>query len=919
MTRVAVIGGGIIGLATARELAVRGARVIVLEQGMIASGTSSRGEGNILVSDKLIPTEAKLALRSLELWRRFAQETPQSFEYEPKGGIITAANPRQLELLTAQAGRQQVLGIRSQVVSAAALTELEPHINPGLCGGVVYPQDAQVMPIQAVLALGQAARLLGVDLRTNARVVGVQGGGSGLSVVLAGGQIVQADAVVQAVGPWAGQLAQVLGGHAEVFPRRGLLLVTEPLPTDTVRHKVYDGRYVEAVGSDDAAAQVAPVIESTQAGTILIGSTREAVGWDNEVRWDLAGQLARDATNLFPRLATAQVIRAYQGFRPATPDHLPLIGPDAHVAGLFHHTGHEGAGIGLALASAEVLAAAVLDGVVDPVFDPRRFGADGVTHADQPDGDHPIVLRAPVPVVDDPTLPAARLGDRDGAMFCGIGHCQACVVPDELGRTVRTCLDQPGAKPAPPPVVVGTNDAAEVSVDVLIVGAGPGGLATAARLGSTAVRVGLVDRYDRAGGQIGRQPPQKTAPVGPYAGLITSGLAGQQLCHFGDAEVLTMRRMHGGSHPFETVIRQAGELRIIRADTVVLATGAREVVAPFPGWTLPGVVTAGAVQATLKRRGRLPWQRVGLAGSGPLLLAVAQAMRQVGHAPLFTLESQSLSDLAAGGVTTTVRFPGKAALFGRLATSQRPRFGWRVVEAVGSEVLRAAVIAKVDVDGRTRGMRTVALDALGVSSRLVPDVALARQLGCATRDTSDGVASQVVVDGLQQTTVAGVFAVGEVTGVGGADKAIAEGRVAGAVLAAASGAGAGPGLAGPGRGLADLQRDAARWQRFAADLERLYPFDHAWSGLVSDHVVVCRCEQVNAGQVRQAIDGGAHTARAVKGLTRAGMGRCQAAVCSPLVRSLLYTAGHHETGDLESRPLAAPMFMDQMSRLASSP
>lgn len=925
MTRVAVIGGGIIGLATARELALRGAHVTVLEQGMLASGTSSRGEGNMLVSDKLIPAEARLALRSLHLWRRFAEESSQSFEYEPKGGIITAGNGRQLDLLTAQAGRQQQLGIRSEVVSAARLRELEPQVNPGLIGGVLYPQDAQVMPIQAVLALGHAARVLGVELRTDARVVGLGDKGSGLSVALADGHTVQADAVVQAVGPWAGELSRRLGGHAAVFPRRGLLLVTEPMPPDTVCHKVYDGRYVEAVGSDDATAQVAPVVESTRAGTILIGSTREAVGWDAEIRWDLAGQLARDAINLFPRLATAQVMRTYQGFRPATPDHLPLIGPDAQISGLFHHTGHEGAGIGLALASAEVLAAAMLDGVVDPDFDPRRFTPDLVVPADQTRRARPLALQSAVSPAVQPHR-AAELGARHGEVFCGIGHCHACVVSDAEGRTVRACLTRDADATSPAP------DQDVTAVDVLIVGAGPGGLAAAARLRSADLRVGLVDRYRWAGGQIGRQPDTPAAPVGPYGGLIASGLAGQNVCHLAAATVLMVRRMIRGSQRFEALVQQAGHLRIVRADTVILASGAREVVVPFPGWTLPGVVTAGAVQAIVKRQGRLPWQRVGLAGSGPLLLAVAQVMDQSGQPPLFTLEAQSLRRLAVGGVTTGARFPRKAALFGRLTASQRPRFGWQVVEALGSDCLQAVVIGQVGPDGRTRRARTVALDALGISSALVPDVTLARQLGCATSDSGDGVASHVTVDGSQQTTIPGVYAVGETTGVGGADKAIAEGRLAGAVAGGAVVGGAVVGGAvrtgsvrtGSVRTrsepdtMAALQQEVVRWRRFAADLQRLYPFDHSWAGRVSDQEVVCRCEQVSAGQMRRAIDDGAHTARAIKGLTRCGMGRCQAAVCSPLVRSLLHTAGHDGVGDLESRPLAGPVAMDQLSRLAGA-
>lgn len=472
--RVVVVGAGIIGLATARALALRGAQVVVLERGMAAQGTSSRGEGNMLVSDKAIPAEAALALRSLDLWRDFAATSAEPFEYEAKGGIVTASSAAQLRLLTAQADRQRTLGIVSTVLDADAVHALEPGLSPQVAGGVHYPQDAQVMPIHAVRALQRAATDLGVVVRTGAGVTGMARRGDGLRVQTSDGNV-DVDAVVNAAGPWGGEVAAVLGGTAAVFPRRGLLLVTEPLPPGTVRHKIYDGAYVEAVASDEADAKVAVVVESTPSGTILIGSTREAVGWAEEVPWDLAGRLAGLAVGLFPALGAAQVIRTYQGFRPATRDHLPLIGPDGEVAGLFHHTGHEGAGIGLALASAELLADAVLEGVVDAAFDPRRLGVRRIPDVGAPEGDGADgagprpdgVCRIPdvwAPEDDragrdaaapppPPSLAAAWLGagrqafrrtrfaDQPRGLFCGIGHCWDCVVVDDAGQRVRACLE----------------------------------------------------------------------------------------------------------------------------------------------------------------------------------------------------------------------------------------------------------------------------------------------------------------------------------------------------------------------------------------------------------------------------------------------------------------------------------------------
>ena len=183
MTDVVVVGGGIIGLATARALCLRGVGVTVLERGMVASGTSSRGEGNMLVSDKEIPAEASLALRSLSLWREFAEQSTVPFEYEEKGGIITARTDRQLELLVAQSRRQSTLGsgIGSTVLDREDLLGAEPNLDPGLVGGIHYPQDAQVMPIQASQALAFAVEELGGTIRTGVTVTGLsrRGGGRG--------------------------------------------------------------------------------------------------------------------------------------------------------------------------------------------------------------------------------------------------------------------------------------------------------------------------------------------------------------------------------------------------------------------------------------------------------------------------------------------------------------------------------------------------------------------------------------------------------------------------------------------------------------------------------------------------------------------------------------------------------------------
>jgi glycine/D-amino acid oxidase-like deaminating enzyme len=193
---------------------------------------------------------------------------------------------------------------------------------------------------------------------------------------------VAAPVVVNAAGPWSAQVARRLGSDLPVRPRRGHILVTEPLPP-VIRHKVYECDYVAAVGRDDDALACSAVVESTASGTVLIGSSRDfggalpgAGGRAAPPDARVLAEMARRAVALFPFLRRVRAIRAYTGYRPACRGHLPVIGPDPSVAGLYHASGHEGAGIGLAPATAELLTA-IIDGTataVDPgPFSPGRF------------------------------------------------------------------------------------------------------------------------------------------------------------------------------------------------------------------------------------------------------------------------------------------------------------------------------------------------------------------------------------------------------------------------------------------------------------------------------------------------------------------------------------------------------------------
>ncbi|WP_348652235.1 FAD-dependent oxidoreductase [Streptomyces sp. 71268] len=498
-----VVGSGIIGAACAEALTRRGVRVLVLDRGPVASATTASGEGNLLVSDKPPGPELELALASLRRWPALLAELREEIgprraacEYERKGGLVVAIGAAQSAALHTFAEAQRAVGVEAHALAPDEVAAYEPHLTPRATTVLRYPQDAQLQPVLAATALLAAVRARGGEVRGGVAALGVRRDRHGrVRAVRTARGDVPCGAVVNACGPWAGSFADAAGAPLPVAPRRGLVLVTAPLPAGTVRHKVYAADYVGAVGAADADLRVSTVVEATRAGTVLIGSSRQRVGFDPAIPVAVLRALARGATTLFPPLAAVPVLRAYGGFRPYTPDHLPVIGPDPRRAGLWHATGHEGAGIGLAAATGDLLAE-LLTGE-PPHLDPAPFRVDrpGLRGAPEAAGDVPaaeaatvrpgsgavgagtdaagaaghearvaagggvsltvdgVARRArPGQTVAAVLLEAGRAawrttrgGGRPRGVFCGIGVCHDCLVVVNGLPDVRACLREVAA------------------------------------------------------------------------------------------------------------------------------------------------------------------------------------------------------------------------------------------------------------------------------------------------------------------------------------------------------------------------------------------------------------------------------------------------------------------------------------------
>jgi NADPH-dependent 2,4-dienoyl-CoA reductase/sulfur reductase-like enzyme len=400
--------------------------------------------------------------------------------------------------------------------------------------------------------------------------------------------------------------------------------------------------------------------------------------------------------------------------------------------------------------------------------------------------------------------------------------------------------------------------AVDLVADVAVIGAGPAGMAAAARAAESGRRVVLVDEAPNVGGQIWRHRARAT--LGAEARRWLDRLSRSTADVQPGLAVVDVVRDAADSLTIIAERHRGGPVVLVHATSVVLATGARERFLPFPGWTLPGVVGIGGAQALLKQGASFAGRRVVIAGTGPLMLPVAASLSSAG-ARVELVAEQAPSGAVRDFALSLVWYPetlAQAALY-RVAFLRSPyQLGTWVTEAAGRDRVEGVVVT----DGRRT--RRVACDVLCTGYGLVPNVELARMLGCEVAHGG------VVVTDHHATTVPGVYAAGETTGIGGVGLSLVEGEIAGA---AASGA---------VRPDSALVRRRKALRDVAASLEQTFTPRSELRALALEDTIVCRCEDV-----RRASVAGMRDARQAKLHARAGMGACQGRVCGPALEFLL--------------------------------
>lgn len=476
--------------------------------------------------------------------------------------------------------------------------------------------------------------------------------------------------------------------------------------------------------------------------------------------------------------------------------------------------------------------------------------------------------------------------------------------------------------------------------EVAIVGAGPAGLAAAFELHGLGIDAVVVDEGARPGGQIHRQPPDTYRVEGVAHGAGHELLAQvaergvrrlQQTLAWGvfgtEAPLDAWADLPPPDAPLALALAGPAGIDVLGAERLLLAPGAYDLPVAFPGWTLPGVMTAGGVQAFLKSQRLIAGRRIVLAGAHPLLLVVADQLLAAG-AELAAVALAQARPAVREGIRDLAALRGElgrlVAVGGPLARLRRAgvpvHTGTVVLQAKGGDSLERVDLAPVDAAWLVTGEpRAVKCDTLALGYGFVPSSELARQAGCAHRFDAAAGGWVAEHDEWQRSSLPRVAVAGELTGIGGAEQALEEGRLAALGLALDLGR-LSPGEAE--RRAMEVRRRLERTRRFGAIVQRRFaPRLDALAELATDETVVCRCESLTAGTLRAALAEHSHvrTLDALKLLTRAGMGPCQGRMCLPTATQLVCAARGLEpaaVGPYRARPPVKPIPLGDLAALA---
>lgn len=381
---VIIIGGGVIGTSIAFQLAKRAKKVLLIEKTDLGAGASGACDQQIILQSKNPGVHLQLALMSAALYPDLAAELSHEIEYRPSGGTILIETPDEMPVMQEIVARQRQTGLQVEILPRAEALKRQPGLAAHLVGATYCPQDAEVNPIEVTLAFAKAAQKCGADIRLETTVLDLIMSSHRVEGVNTTHGRFYADTVINAAGAWAPEIGRMAGLQLPITPRRGQIVITEPV-APLLNPVMLSAQYIVAKyqpdilrNASDRARQlgVGLALSQSRKGNLLIGATREFVGYDTSATYDGIKEILKNAARLVPPLQEIHVIRVMAGLRPYTPDGLPLLGWVNGVEGLVLAAGHEGDGVALSPVTGKIIAELICEGTarVDlRPFAPNRF------------------------------------------------------------------------------------------------------------------------------------------------------------------------------------------------------------------------------------------------------------------------------------------------------------------------------------------------------------------------------------------------------------------------------------------------------------------------------------------------------------------------------------------------------------------
>jgi len=352
-----VIGGGVIGTSVAYYLSKKGMKVALVEKGDIASGTSSRCDGNVLIADKQPGFDTKMSYTSQLLLKELVKEISYDFDYTQRGSIYIIESEGELKVAKEYVEKQIEDRYTVRMMDKSEIHEEEPYLAEDIIGGVEIGCDASVNPMALVFGLSLEAKKNGAEIFDYTYVKDIRVGKNGaIEAVETDQEVLITKYVVNCAGIWAPEIGNMVGIDIPIKPRQGQLLVAEKTFPVGKRKIVEFGYMMAKFGDENYKRNVSPeiedlgiafVFEPTLSDNFLIGSSRAFVGFDTRVSIEVMQGLAKRAIRFFPVMKDIHVIRAYAGLRPYVDDHMPIISKVDEISGFYIAAGHEGDGIGL--------------------------------------------------------------------------------------------------------------------------------------------------------------------------------------------------------------------------------------------------------------------------------------------------------------------------------------------------------------------------------------------------------------------------------------------------------------------------------------------------------------------------------------------------------------------------------------------